>query len=86
MPSGSILVNTARGEIVDIDAVYNVLKSGQLAGAGLDVLPAEPVPEGDLTPKLVTAYRNKEEWLAGRLVITPHSAFYSPESFDDIRR
>lgn len=84
LPPGAILVNTARGEVVDTDAVYDALKSGQLAAAGLDVLEVEPVP--DPAPKLIQAYRNHEPWLVGRLVVTPHSAFYSPESLDDIRR
>ncbi|KAM0754260.1 C-terminal binding protein [Meredithblackwellia eburnea MCA 4105] len=83
MPEGAILVNTARGEIVDTDAVEEALRSGRLAGAGLDVLEVEPIPEP--APKLVQAYRNKEKWLEGRLIITPHSAFHSPSSYDDIR-
>jgi C-terminal binding protein len=31
------------------------------------------------------AYRAREDWLQGRLVITPHSAFHTPEAWDDIR-
>lgn len=83
MPPGAVLINTARGETVDLDAVERALRSGRLAGAGLDVLEREPVP--DPAPSLVQAYRNREPWLDGRLVLTPHSAFFSPESFQDIR-
>lgn len=83
LPAGAILVNTARGEIVELEAVEQALKTGKLAGAGLDVLPVEPIPEP--APNLIQAYRNKEPWLEGRLVITPHNAFYSPSSFEDIR-
>lgn len=81
-PNG-ILVNTARGPIVDLDAVYEHLKSGHLAGAGLDVVPVEPPVEP--LPKLIAAYRAREPWLLGRLVITPHAAYYSPEASHDTR-
>ena len=39
----------------------------------------------DPVPSLLRAYRAKEDWLQGRLVITPHIAFHSPEAWDDIR-
>ncbi|HRP07474.1 MAG TPA: D-glycerate dehydrogenase [Gemmatimonadales bacterium] len=42
MPSGSFLINTARGEVVDTDALVASLMAGHLAGAGLDVYPGEP--------------------------------------------
>jgi C-terminal binding protein len=85
MPEGSVLINTARGAVVDLDAVHEGLKTGVLAGAGLDVLPVEPAPEGEDIHPMVKAYREGEEWLKGRLVITPHTAYYSPESWVDIR-
>ncbi|PHX74209.1 MAG: D-3-phosphoglycerate dehydrogenase [Chitinophagaceae bacterium] len=44
---GSILLNYARGEVVDLDALSNALKSGQLSGAGIDVYPIEPEKNGD---------------------------------------
>jgi C-terminal binding protein len=84
MPRGSVLVNTARGPIVQIDALERVLRDNHLAGAGLDVIPVEP-PVAPV-PRLLQAYRNREPWLAGRLVITPHIAFHTPEAWDDIRR
>ncbi|KAK6430511.1 hypothetical protein LTR95_013334 [Oleoguttula sp. CCFEE 5521] len=84
LPRGAVLVNTARGEIVDLDGVQRCLQEGILAGAGLDVLPEEPIPEDNVHP-LIQAYRAKEPWLEGRMVITCHTAFYSPESFVDIR-
>jgi len=84
LPEGAVLVNTARGPIVDLDAVEAALRSGRLAGAGLDVLPIEP-PVAPV-PNLLRAYRAKEAWLEGRLIVTPHSAYYSPEAWADIRR
>jgi len=42
MPDGAVLVNTARGPIIDDEAVINALKSGKLAAAGLDVFEGEP--------------------------------------------
>ena len=79
----SVLVNTARGPIVDIDGVYEHLKSGHLAAAGLDVVPVEPPVEP--LPKLIAAYRAREPWLTGRLVITPHAAYWSPQAEHDTR-
>jgi phosphoglycerate dehydrogenase-like enzyme len=83
LPKGAVVVNTARGPIVDIDAVATLLKSGHLAGVGLDVVPVEPPVEP--VPELIRAYRAREPWTIGRLVITPHSAFYTPQAWDDIR-
>lgn len=91
MKEGSILINTSRGGVVDLDALEEVMKQGKIAGAGLDVIPVEPAPrradeEEEPAHSLIEAYRRGEEWLKGRLVITPHVGFYSPESWDDIRR
>ena len=84
LPPGAVLVNTSRGEVLNLDAVERCLKENILAGAGLDVLPEEPINE-DRVHSLIQAYRRKEDWLEGRMVITCHTAFYSPESFVDIR-
>jgi C-terminal binding protein len=84
LPDGAVVINTARGPIIDLDALATVLRNGKIAGAGLDVLAVEPPVEP--LPELVRAYRAREPWLEGRLVITPHSAFHTPESWADIRR
>jgi len=83
LPKNAVVINTARGPIVDVDAVATLLKSGHLAGAGLDVLPVEPPVEP--VPELLRAYRRREAWTVGRVIITPHSAFHTPEAWNDIR-
>jgi len=83
LPPGALLINTARGGLVDIDACYSALRIGRLGGAGLDVLPEEPLPSGH---PLNRAYAAQEEWLRDRLILTPHAAWYSPEGWDDMRR
>jgi len=73
MKPGSYLINTARGPIVDEQALARALDAGQLAGAALDVMPQEP-PAG--SP------------LLGRdnVIITPHTSFYSEESLLELQR
>ncbi|KAI7240083.1 hypothetical protein KC330_g1482 [Hortaea werneckii] len=83
LPQGAVFVNTARGEIVDLDGVERALKEGIISGAALDVLPVEPIPEP--VHPLIQAYRRKEEWLTGRMVLTCHTAFFSPSSVEEIR-
>ena len=83
MPHGAVLVNTARGGMVDLDAVHAALKDGRLGAAGLDVFETEPL---DREHPLIAAWAAGEEWLDERLVLTPHSAFYSTASVLDIRR
>ena len=84
LPKGAVVVNTARGPIIDIDALCTLLKNGHLAGVGLDVVPVEPPVEP--LPELVRAFRAREPWCEGRLIVTPHSAFHSPHAWADIRR
>jgi phosphoglycerate dehydrogenase-like enzyme len=83
LPEGAIVVNTSRGPVLDLDGLAACLRDNHLAGAGLDVLPVEPPPQPE--PALLRAYRAREPWLMGRLIVTPHSAFHAPESLADIR-
>jgi phosphoglycerate dehydrogenase-like enzyme len=79
---GMILINTGRGETVVLDDLHEALKSGRVDGAGLDVQDVEP-PRPD--HPLIAAWCKREPWLHGRLVMTPHSAFHSPESIATLR-
>ena len=77
-----VLVNTARGPIIDLAALHDAMQDGTVLAAGLDVLPEEPA---NLQEPLLAAWHRGDAWLKHRLVLTPHSAFYTPESMRDIR-
>lgn len=68
MPDGAVLVDTARPQLLDLEALRRELESGRLGGAGLDVIPVEPP----------TAEHPAPAW--PRLVVTPHVAWYSAEA------
>ena len=82
MQRGSFLINTARGGVVDVNALPAALESGQLAGAAIDVLEQEP-PEQD--QPLFKAWRDPSHPAHDRLIINPHAAFYSEEGLRDMR-
>jgi D-3-phosphoglycerate dehydrogenase len=82
MKPGALLINTARGGVVEPRALYAALRSGRIAGAALDVWESEPPAAGD---PLFTALTNDEDWLRGRLVATPHVASISAASIRDMR-
>ena len=68
---------------MDFDALMAAMQSGHVAAAGLDVMPVEP-PVEPVHP-LLHAYRTRAPWLLGRLIVTPHSAYWTPEADWDIR-
>jgi D-3-phosphoglycerate dehydrogenase len=73
MKPTALLVNTARGGVVDTAALAAALAAGAIAGAGLDVLGQEPPDPDDPLLALDNA------------IVTPHAAFYSEESVEDLR-
>lgn len=75
MRPGTVLVNTSRGGLVDLDALRAALESGVVAAAGLDVLDGEPQPPLD-HPLLADP----------RVIVTPHVAFYSVDAQADLGR
>ena len=79
---GIIVVNTARGPIIDLDALHDAMRDDTVLAAGLDVLPDEPA---NLNAPLIAAWHSNEDWIKHRLLVTPHSAFFTPESIRDIR-
>lgn len=82
MPFGSYLVNTSRGAVVDTSAIPGAIASGQLAGAGIDVLEHEPPAADD---PLIVAWRNPRHPAHHRVIVNPHTAFYSEEGLMDMR-
>ena len=69
MRSSAHLVNVGRGEIVDDDALVDALRSGAIAGAGLDVFAEEPLPP------------DHPYWTLDSVILTPHVSGYLPDFF-----
>ena len=82
MPQGGILVNTARGGVVDTAAVVAALADGKLAGAGVDVLEQEPPPEDS---PVLRAWRDPAHPAHDRLLLNPHSAYYCEQGSEEFR-
>jgi C-terminal binding protein len=80
---GSYLVNTARGNVVDVSVLPEAIASGQLAGAAIDVLPVEPPHASD---PVLAAWRDPSHPAFERLIINPHSAFYCEEGLREMRQ
>jgi len=93
MKDGVVLINTARGSVVDVRAMIEALATGKLAAAGLDVLPEEPTirEEAELLHTIFRKEHDLEALLADHLLlrlrnvyITPHSAFNTREAVQRI--
>jgi D-3-phosphoglycerate dehydrogenase len=74
LPPGAFVINCSRGEVLDGAALVAAVRSGHVAGAGLDVWEPEPVATGDPVLELEN------------VIVTSHYAGYSEESFDDLRQ
>ena len=81
MKPGAILVNTARGAVVDTESLAEALRGGKIAGAGVDVLPMEPARADE---PLIQLWREADETKIN-LILTPHTAFYSVEGLLEMR-
>lgn len=73
MKATAYLVNTARGEVIDIPALVEAVREGRIAGAAIDVLPTEPAPPDD------PIFGDE------RIIVTPHIAWASSEAARDVR-
>lgn len=89
MKEGVVIINTARGELIDIQALVRALASGKVAAAGLDVLPEEQVfLKGIEEPTTLFARGDKQETLLANhallrlpnVIVTPHCAFFTKEA------
>lgn len=74
MRDGAVLINCSRGGLVDTDALVGALRSGKLAGAGLDVVEGEPIGAEHPLLKLDNA------------IVTSHCAWYSEEAMQRLQR
>lgn len=74
LPQGAVVVNTARGGVIDTPALVDALASGHLGGAAIDCHDVEPLP----VDHPLTRFDN--------VVLTPHFAWYSEESYGELKR
>lgn len=93
MKQGAIVINTARGSVIDTRALIQALRSGKVAAAGLDVLPDEPLirEEAELICSIYCDQQDIRNLVADHIlltmpnvVVTPHSAFNTREAIQRI--
>jgi D-3-phosphoglycerate dehydrogenase len=76
MKDGAIIMNAARGTVIDIDALVDALKSGKISGAAIDVFPVEPKSNDDLFESPLTQFDN--------VILTPHVGGSTQEAQQNI--
>lgn len=69
MKKGAFIINTARGELIDENALFDALESGHLGGAGLDAFSSEP-------------FTDKRFWELPNVIMTPHTGSFTAESVE----
>lgn len=74
MRADAVLVNTARGPVIDTDALVDALRAGRIRGAALDVTEIEPLPS------------DHPLFTLPQVTVTPHMAWYSEESYGELKR
>jgi len=82
MKTGASFINAARGEIVsDIDIFIDPIKNCKLSSIALDVLPQEPPNNSTL----ISSWKNNEEWISGKVIINPHTSYFSDKAYIEMR-
>lgn len=92
MKQGALVINTARGELIDTEALLEALKRGTVSGAGLDVLEGERALKDEMElvrgsesiQDLKSILRNHMLIDMPQVIITPHIAFFSREAYREI--
>lgn len=95
LKKGTVLINTARGDLVDNVALINALQNGRLAGAGLDVLDGEVMIDIDHEMALLAKSKAKDLRLSAELdilekmpnvILSPHNAYNTHQALQRIRK